>query len=127
MRVWCVLLLLSCGGKGDSVDTDEPTETDTDTDTDADTDTDTGGPVGTLPLGTDCVDDIDCVTGVCWDFNDYDPYCGGAVCSALCVTDQDCINAFTAGGAPYPMSVTCGGDGRCDPLASGFGAFFCAR
>ncbi len=71
------------------------------------------------------IDDGQCTTGVCWDFADYDPFCGGSTCSISCVTDTDCQNAFAAAGAPFPQNATCGFDHRCDPIGSGFGAFFC--
>jgi len=145
-------VLISCGGKSEPVDTsnidtdvadadtdtdaDADTDSDTDTDTDSDTDTDTDSdadtdtdttPPGILPIGDPCSDDNQCATGVCWDFSDYDPLCFGAVCSDSCITHQDCINAFNAAGAPFPQGATCGLDGRCDPVSSGFGAFACAR
>ncbi len=81
----------------------------------------------TLDLGDEnCTLDAECTTGVCWDFADYDPFCGGSVCSSNCVNDQQCQNVFAAAGAPFPQNVACGPDGRCDPIGSGFGAFFCA-
>jgi hypothetical protein len=82
--------------------------------------------VGSMPLGTEnCTDDCQCATGVCWDFSVYDPLCGGSVCSIHCVTNADCVNAFSAAGAPTPGSARCGFDSRCEPIGTGFGAFFC--
>jgi hypothetical protein len=79
-----------------------------------------------LPLGAVCAEDNECESGVCWDFADYDPWCGGAVCSITCVTNLDCELAFGAAGAPDPAGATCGYDLRCDPVGSGIGAFWCA-
>ena len=81
----------------------------------------------TLDLGDEnCTLDAECTTGVCWDFADYDPFCGGSVCSATCVNDIQCENLFAAARAPFPAGAVCGPDGRCNPMGSGFGAFFCA-
>ena len=78
------------------------------------------------PLGTaGCEADDECSTGVCWDFANYDALCGGSACSTVCVDDQDCAAAFAAAGAENPLGATCGADGRCSPIGSGFGAFFC--
>jgi hypothetical protein len=77
-------------------------------------------------VGVDCAIDTDCSSNVCWNFHDYDPWCGGAVCSELCTTDQQCVNVFIAAGAPNPSGAFCGFDGRCDPMGTGMGAFFCA-
>lgn len=84
------------------------------------------GGFGDVPVGGECAADSECQSGVCWDFNDYDPFCFGTACSVTCVTDQDCIDAMTAAGAPTPQNATCGGDDRCYMLGTGFGAFACA-
>jgi hypothetical protein len=81
---------------------------------------------GILMVGEECVDDGECVTGICWDFNDYDPLCFGAVCSVTCIDDGDCLAAMTAAGAPTPAGSTCGPDGRCTTLGTGFGMYACA-
>jgi hypothetical protein len=60
---------------------------------------------------------------VCWDFNDYDPFCFGAVCSVTCQGDDDCVLAFDK--APNPGNAMCGNDKRCDPVGTGVGAFAC--
>ncbi len=103
----------------------------------SDSGTDTGGSsssdggestagLGDTPVGQDCMADNDCMSGVCWDFADYDPFCGGAICSVGCKDNQDCVDAFGAVGAPAANNVTCGMDNRCVALESGLGAFFCA-
>jgi len=112
------LTLLAAGCLGTDDDDDSGGDDDDDDD-------DSAVPTGD-PIGTDCAEDVDCITGVCWDFNTYDEYCFGAVCSDLCSTPQDCVDAFTLAGAPNPSSATCGFDGRCDPVGTGFGAFACA-
>ena len=44
------------------------------------------GGFGPLNIGDECMDDAECMTGVCWDFNDYDPMCFGTACSVqLCL------------------------------------------
>ncbi len=98
----------------------------TDDDDDVTADDDDSASSEGLPIGDPCVEDVDCATGVCWDFNDYDPWCFGAFCSDECVTTPDCVAIFTAAGAPSPSAATCGFDGRCDPVGTGFGAFACA-
>jgi hypothetical protein len=85
---------------------------------------DTGS--GTLDLFDECRDDSQCQSGVCWDFHDYDALCFGAVCSVTCKEDQDCIDAYTDAGAPFPQGTFCGDDGRCDPVGAGVGSFACA-
>lgn len=82
--------------------------------------------VGPLEVGDDCNADNECMTGVCWDFSDYDPACFGAVCSVECENNEDCVQAFTDAGSPDPDGAICGVDGRCAGLGSGFGAFACA-
>lgn len=85
--------------------------------------TGTGG--GNLLVGEECSEDAECQSGVCWDYSDYDPFCFGAVCSVTCQSDDDCYTAFDNAGAPYPENSVCGNDGRCNPLATGFGLFAC--
>jgi hypothetical protein len=79
----------------------------------------TGGP-DPGEVGAECMDDMDCDSGVCWDYNDYDKMCFGALCSVECGGDDECYEAFEAAGAPSPESVLCGADGRCNPMGSGF-------
>lgn len=81
---------------------------------------------GGFEIGEDCKVDDECASGVCWNFNDYDKACFGAVCSTTCENTKECQDAFADAGAPTPEGVTCGGDMRCDPIGSGFGAFGCA-
>lgn len=81
---------------------------------------------GPLEIGESCNDDSECMTGVCWDFSDYDPFCFGTACSLNCATDIQCVNAMTIAGAPFPMESNCGADGRCSTLGTGFGAYACA-
>ena len=83
------------------------------------------GGLGDGAIGEDCIADNECSTGVCWDYADYDPFCGGAVCSIACAGDDDCVKAFENAGADTPDAASCGGDGRCDPRGTGFGLFFC--
>ena len=81
---------------------------------------------GWLLLGEVCTGDAQCASGICWDFHDYDPWCGGAVCSISCTTTQQCIDAFTTAGAADPNASGCGADSRCTVIGTGFGAFWCA-
>jgi hypothetical protein len=83
----------------------------------------TGGP---LNVGEDCTDDAECMTLVCWDFSDYDAMCFGAACSGECMNDDDCVALLTDAGAAYPEQSTCGADGRCTMVGTGFGSFACA-
>ena len=118
----------SSGDDDDSAGDDDDSAGDDDdsgSDDDDSGDDDDSAPPGAA-VGSDCEEDVDCATGVCWDFNDYDPLCFGSVCSIGCGVTQDCFDAFTAAGAPDPGSATCGIDGRCDPVGTGFGAFACA-
>lgn len=85
----------------------------------------TGTP-GPLFVGEECNSDADCMTGVCWDFSDYDPLCFGTACSVHCMSDADCFNAMAMAGAPNPAASGCGFDGRCSTLGTGFGAYACA-
>ena len=101
-------------------DADADTDADADADADTDADTDTG-----LPTGAACAADEACRSGHCWDFSDYDPYCGGTACTVTCGYDIDCETAFAAVGAPSPAGARCGVDGLCDPVATGLGSFYC--
>jgi hypothetical protein len=82
-------------------------------------------PAAPEDLGDDCREDADCDGGVCWDFSDYDRLCGGRACSLRCEADADCHAAFRAAGADRPEGSSCGEDGKCTVLGTGFGAFFC--
>lgn len=86
----------------------------------------TGMPGGPLQVGEECDADADCMTLVCWDFNDYDPFCFGAACSVNCENNDECVAAMAAAGAPDPSASDCGPDGRCTTLGTGFGAYACA-
>lgn len=127
----------SSSGAGSESDADSGTDTGSSSDTAGDSTTaaetgstegegSTTASVGPLEIGDDCKADNQCMTGVCWDFSDYDPFCFGAVCSIECQNNGDCVQAFTEAGSPNAMGATCGGDGRCEGLGSGFGAFACA-
>ena len=84
-----------------------------------------GGRTG-LPTGTTgCTSDAECASNVCWDFSDYDPYCGGTICSEMCATTADCVAAATAARASSPDRATCGSDNRCDFVGTGLGPFYC--
>ncbi|MCB9549703.1 MAG: hypothetical protein H6706_28180 [Myxococcales bacterium] len=76
-------------------------------------------------LGNDCRGDGDCASGICWDWSQYDAFCGGRACSVGCRNDADCEAAFRGAGAPSPGDSRCGADGRCTVIGTGFGAFFC--
>lgn len=78
-----------------------------------------------LPVGDPCQSDDACSTGVCWDFADYDPTCGGTACSGPCRGDDDCFTLIMDAGGANPGASTCGADGRCTMIGTGFGAFFC--
>jgi len=107
-------------------DDDDATDDDDSASDDDDAGDDDDSAAGTLQLGDPCSDDSECASAVCWDFADYDPLCFGAFCSLECDTTADCVAAYTAAGAPSPSAATCGFDGRCDPVGTGFGAFACA-
>jgi hypothetical protein len=79
-----------------------------------------------LPTGSPCGADEHCTSGVCWDFNDYDPCCFGTVCSGPCETDDECIELAQVAEAPDPPGAQCGPDGRCDLMGAGLGSFACA-
>jgi hypothetical protein len=82
---------------------------------------------GVLEIGTPCASDSACASGVCYDYADYDPFCGGTACSVCCETNQDCEDAMQAAGAPQPGNSFCLADGRCDMVGTGLGGpFFCA-
>jgi hypothetical protein len=82
---------------------------------------------GELPVGSACPQDSACESGVCYDFADYDALCGGTACSVCCETDEDCVDAMQAAGAPFPAQTFCLADGRCDMVGTGLGGpFFCA-
>lgn len=83
--------------------------------------TDTGG----LPVGDPCGSDQQCATGVCWDFADYDPFCGGTACSDNCKSDQQCEQMIADAGGEDPSASFCGKDGRCWMQGTGFGQYFC--
>jgi hypothetical protein len=85
-----------------------------------------GGGKGGGPVGGDCTVDDDCPTGLCWDFSEHDPLCGGRVCSIECTTDDHCIDAATAAGAEQPEQANCGSDSQCDLVGTGLGSFQCA-
>jgi hypothetical protein len=109
-----------------SADDDDDSSADDDDDSGPDDDDDDSASPG-LPTGTsDCSVDSDCASGVCWDFKTYDPWCGGTMCTETCLTDADCHQLFTTLGAPTPLDASCGFDGRCNPLGTGLGAFWCA-
>lgn len=84
------------------------------------------GGSGTLEIGDECSADGECISGVCWDFNHYDNLCFGTACSGECSNDDDCVALMTDAGAPYPEGSSCGGDGRCSVVGTGFGSFACA-
>ena len=74
-----------------------------------------------------CTADDQCEKSVCWDFSDYDRFCGGSVCSAFCVDDADCQAEAASAGAPSPSGATCGSDNRCNLMGAGLGGpYFCA-
>lgn len=76
-------------------------------------------------LGGTCEVDSDCASGHCWDFNDYDPYCYGTVCTVECTSDADCIEAVSNTDAYLPERAQCGDDGLCDVVSTGLGRFVC--
>lgn len=84
------------------------------------------GGTGVLETGAKCIEDGDCASGVCWDFNDYDELCFGAACSVQCMDDADCTEAFEEAGAPAPGKSFCGKDNRCWVIGTGLGGFACA-
>ena len=66
-----------------------------------------GGDDGALPgepIGATCETNIDCQTGVCWDFHDHDMLCAGKVCSTTCTTDAECVDAASRHGAFGPSN-----------------------
>ena len=77
-------------------------------------------------MGELCQDDLQCQSGICWDINAHDPFCFGGLCSAQCVTDQDCIDLATEAEIPLPDEATCGADQLCNLLCTGVGGYVCA-
>ena len=136
-----LMLLLGCppalnnpgGGGGDDDDAtgddDDATGDDDDVTMDDDDvtmdDDDTIDPP-LLPIGMECTDNNECASGVCWDFANYDPWCGGAVCSDRCETTEACIDLAFFAGAGSPDGARCGEDGLCDFVGASLGAFWCA-
>lgn len=114
------------GSSGSSTDTDGTDTDGTSTGTGSSSGSGSSSTGGGLGIGETCEDDDECASGVCWDFSDYDKMCGGAVCSTTCKNTDECIEAFEEAGAPTPKGSTCGEDGRCDPVGTGFGDFVCA-
>jgi len=122
----------------DGID-DETGEQDTSTGGGTDSDSSTSlGPVGTdssgtdgdtgmggIPVGEECQEDVQCTTGVCWDWHDYDPGCFGAVCSGACESHEDCVALANDAGAFYPEQAICGDDGLCVLLETGLGEWVC--
>lgn len=51
---------------------------------------------------------------------------GGKVCSAMCETDQACVDMAKDAGASSPDRAQCGDDRRCDLVGTGLGSFVCA-
>jgi hypothetical protein len=116
----------SAGDDDDSAPGDDDDSAPGDDDDSAPGDDDDSSSPG-LPTGTDgCAVDDDCLSGVCWDFSTYDPWCGGTMCTQTCSTDTECHQLFTTLGAPSPLGASCGFDGRCDPVGTGLGLFWCA-
>lgn len=79
-----------------------------------------------LAFGEICEEDTDCLSGICWDFSDYDPLCFGKVCSQTCLSDADCQELADLAGAIDPGNARCGQDGLCDLVSTGLGEFACA-
>ncbi len=79
-----------------------------------------------LPIGAECTQNQDCISGVCWNFADYDPWCGGAVCSDRCEDTEYCVELAFEAGAGDPTGALCGEDGLCDFVGAGLGDFWCA-
>lgn len=89
------------------------------------------GPCGCGPyicdFGDTCAEDNECSSGVCWDFGDLDPLCGGSGCSMSCTESQDCIDFATQAGASNPENATCNVNNECDLVGTGLGGpFVCA-
>ena len=128
LLVGCAPALNNPGGGG--TDDDDATGDDDDA---ADDDDDTGDddddvivdpPL--LPIGAACSGAAECFSGICWDFADYDPWCGGAVCSDRCEDEGYCIELAAKAGASSPQGAACGADGLCDFVGAGLGDFWCA-
>ena len=84
----------------------------------------TGGAPACVPTAPARTCEPDCPAGQsCWDFKDYDRYCGGKACTAPCCTDADCVAFFSS--HANAANARCGTDHLCFPV--GFvGSFFCA-
>ena len=131
----CSLLraLAACGSSNSNADSGPDATTDTGT-SDAATDTGTSDAAtdasadsgSGAAFGGRCTANADCATGLCWDFSDYDMFCGGKICSDMCTTDTDCQDKASAAGASSPADAQCLSDGTCDLVGAGIGAFFCA-
>lgn len=80
---------------------------------------------GVLPTGDPCDADSDCASGVCWDWADYVPECGGTACSASCQSDEECEQLILDANGENPAGAFCGKDGRCWMQGTGFGQYFC--
>lgn len=115
----------SSSSSGSGSDSGSGTESGSGSGSGSDSGSDTGGP-GPGEVGAECKGDMQCDSGVCWDWSDYDMFCFGAVCSVPCMGDDECVAAFTEAGAPFPENVYCGDDDLCVPLESGFGGWACA-
>ena len=82
---------------------------------------------GRMATGTpSCTMDSECAENVCWDFNDFDEYCGGTVCSRACTGDAECVTAATAASAANPENASCASDNTCDFVGTGLGLFVCS-
>ncbi|MBW2465543.1 MAG: hypothetical protein JRH11_28105, partial [Deltaproteobacteria bacterium] len=91
--------------------------------------TDSAAPdaAGRMATGTpSCTMDSDCAENVCWDYNDFDEYCGGTICSRACTGDAECVTSATAASAPNPENATCASDDTCDFVGTGLGAWVCS-
>ena len=113
------------GGDDDDATADDDDATVDDDDATADDDDDTIDPP-LLGVGMECTDDFDCSSGICWDFAEYDPWCGGAVCSERCEETELCVELAFSVGADSPEGAWCGDDGLCNFVGAGLGAFWCA-
>jgi hypothetical protein len=79
-----------------------------------------------LAFGEICEQDEDCLSGVCWDLNDYDPLCFGTACSDTCLSHADCQELAELAGAQDPDRATCGHEGLCNLFGTGLGEFVCS-
>jgi|GEM_PF-4316625 len=110
------------GDDDDAVADDDDTTSDDDDATADDDDATAGG----LAFGTGCGTDEQCQSGVCWDWADYDPWCGGMICSDRCESDEQCWEWADIAGASDPAGAACGEDGLCVLVGTGLGDFWCA-